>query len=70
MAHYSVTARCSRWGSKWGARQVTGLTAEEREMVRRGEEVRMDGCPPAGGNHGTTERVVVEKRGCFYTRVS
>ena len=63
---YSETATVEGWGSDVGARCVHNLTAEERAIVRSGEEVRIAGCP---SYHGVTERRVVEIRGRFYTRM-
>lgn len=69
MTRYSYTGRCNRWGSTWGARRVSGLSPEDRQLIRAGVEVRITDCPPAKGKSGTTERVVVAKSGRFYARV-
>ena len=56
------------WGSdrwKW----VSGLTPEERVAVRAGKIVLITGCPPAGGNYGTTVRQVVAQYGRFGHRL-
>jgi hypothetical protein len=63
---YSETASVRGWGSTFGARQVHNLTPEEREAVKRGEEVRIAGCP---AYRGETDRVVVQRNGRFYTRM-
>lgn len=69
MIRYSHTGRCNRWGSDRGARRVSGLSSEDRQLIRAGVEVRITDCPPAKGKSGTTERVVVAKGGRFYARV-
>lgn len=72
MARYSTTARVSGWGSAKWARLVTHLTADERDMIRRGRgEVRIAGCPPAwtGDSWTTDRRVIVTVSGRFVTRL-
>ncbi len=62
----SITGYCRKWGSAYGARRVHGLTPEEREAVKAGQEVRIIDCPPFGG---TTSRRVIYRDGCFYARM-
>ena len=62
----SKTAVAHGWGTalyKW----VSGLTPDERRAVRAGQTVIVTGCPPAGGNHGSTERRVIYRPGRGYT---
>jgi hypothetical protein len=63
---YATKATCTRWGSDWGARRVSGLTAQERAAVRAGADVRLAGCPPV---RGITDRRIVEANGRFYARM-
>jgi hypothetical protein len=63
---YAKQATCTRWGSDWGARRVSGLTAQERAAVRAGADVRLAGCPPV---RGITDRRIVETNGRFYARI-
>jgi hypothetical protein len=65
-ALYSATARVEGWGSHKNARRVAGLSLAERNAVRRGEEVRIAGCP---AYLNQTDRVIVEIGGRFYTRM-
>lgn len=66
MTHYTTTARVSGFGATPRARRVSGLTPDERAMVRAGVEVRLAGCPPYMGE---TDRRIVEIAGRFYTRL-
>jgi hypothetical protein len=50
---------------KW----VSGLTKAERDAVRDGKKVYITGSRPAGGNHGTTMRLVRYYNGRYLPRV-
>ena len=65
----SSTARQTGFGSDQHKR-VTGLTAYERETIRKGGRVAYDCGRLSGGTHGTRWRVAIEgtKRD-FYPRV-
>jgi len=62
----SKTGYCKAWGSKNNARRVAGLTKEEREAVRAGKTVLINGAPQI---NGTTKRRVIERNGRFYARM-
>lgn len=54
----------SGWGSAPYARQVTfpggqALRRQVIEQIDRGIPVVLRGCPPAGGNHGSTDRRII-----------
>lgn len=63
---YAKKATCTRWGADWGARRVSGLTADERAAVRAGADIRLAGCPPV---RGITERRIVAVGNRFYARL-
>jgi len=63
-------AVCRGWGSdpwKW----VSGLTPAEKEFVKDGGILLVDGCPRSGGGNGTgtTLRRVVCKNGRWVHRL-
>ena len=64
--HYSQTARCTRWGSQFGARRVSFVSEADRVAMSAGAQVRMRDCPPV---RGQTERVIVRIKGSFYARM-
>jgi hypothetical protein len=64
----SRTGRAYGWGSA-KRKGVTHLSAEERATVWAGGSVLIGGCPPAGGNHGTTWRRVEFVGGRYQHRV-
>lgn len=65
----SKTGVAHGWGTepyKW----VGALTRDERAAVRTGAAlVLVTGCPPSGGNHGTTTRMVVYRHGRYTHRM-
>lgn len=63
---FSQSAYCTRWGSAKGARRVHGLTREERESIRAGAVVMLQGCPAVRGV--TVRKIVAIGRG-FYARM-
>lgn len=64
----SQTAWAAGWGKdpyKWSA----GFSQEEREMLKSGEGmVVIEGCRPARGLHGTTDRVATYAKGRYGRR--
>ena len=63
---YAKKAYCNKWGKKFGARRVVGLTYQEKTAIRDGKEVRLRDCPPYLGE---TDRIIVEIKNRFYTRM-
>lgn len=60
------SAYCNKWGSAKGARRVHGLTREERDAIRAGATVMLQGCPSVRGV--TMRKIVAIGRG-FYARM-
>lgn len=66
MKYYAKHPKVSGWGATYGARVVSHLTKEERELVRAGCELYISNCPQW---RGCTDRVIIEYNGRFYTRM-
>lgn len=62
----STTATVAGWGSDKNARRVTHLTRAEREAVRAGGLVMIEGCPAV---RGITSRRVIAVGVRFYARM-
>jgi len=66
MTRYTETGYCRAWGGQKNARRVHGLTKDERQQIRAGDEIRLAGCPEYQGH---TERRIVAIGEGFYCRM-
>ena len=62
----SKTAKVLAWGSAQGARRVTHLTSEEKNLIKAGGRVFIENCPSF---RGETLRRVIYIKGRFYARM-
>lgn len=63
----SQTGYCRKWGAKMGAREVFGLTAEEKQRIKNAPGSVMIGGAPA--YRGITTRVVIYTNGRYFARM-
>lgn len=61
----SKSGYCTKWGSEMGAREVHGLTKDEKQVIKSGCIVQIDG--PA--YKGISVRTVVCINGRYYARM-